>query len=44
MFTGWMLISPGKWKPQAGRLTAALAFVGSCMILFGMVAVVQARN
>jgi len=41
---GWILISPGKWKPQAGRLTSALAFVGMCMIAVGMVTVVQGRN
>jgi hypothetical protein len=44
MVAGWILISPGKWKPQAGRITAALGFVGSCMIAVGMVTVVQARN
>lgn len=44
MFAGWILISPGKWKPKAGRVTQAMAFVGSFMIAVGMVTVVQARN
>ena len=41
---GWILVSPGKWKPQAGRITRSLVFVGSFMVAAGIATVVQARN
>ena len=44
MVAGWVLISPGKWMRRAGGLRGAMVVVGTCMIAFGMVTVVQARN